>query len=82
MMATIRVVGVSESGLRVGQWHPRATLTDAEVEAMRRMHEIDKYGYGRLAKVFDVPKSTVAQICTYKRRAETIARWKTIRTES
>lgn len=81
-MATIRVVGVNDAGLRVGQWHPGASLTDSEVEAMRRMHEQDKYGYGRLAKVFEVPKSTVAQICTYKRRAETVTRWKTIRIES
>jgi hypothetical protein len=81
-MATIRVVSVNDSGLRIGQYHPRATLTDSEVENMRRLHENDRYGYGRLAKLFEVTKSTVAAICTYRRRADTIARWKTIRIES
>lgn len=34
-----RIVGVNERGLRVGQDHQRARLSDAAVETIRRLHE-------------------------------------------
>lgn len=67
---TRRMVGVNEKGIRVGEDHQRAKLTDAEVDQMRRMHEVDKIGYRRLAAIFEVGKTTVRDICNYKLRCQ------------
>lgn len=73
------MVGVNERGLRVGEDHQRATLTDHEVEQMRRLHEDDKIGYRRLAAMFEVDKSTVRRICNYEIRCQTPDSWKETR---
>lgn len=62
-----RVVGVSECGVRVGQDHPKAVLTDAEVEQMLALRA-EGWSYGRLAEKFEVSKNTVASICQGRRR--------------
>jgi hypothetical protein len=74
-----RIVGVNEAGLRVGEDHPRAKLTDEEVERMRAMHEQEHIGYRRLAKMFELSKRTVAKICRYEMRNQSAARYRTIR---
>lgn len=51
-----------------GQRHPRAVLTDHEVELIRQLHERDGWGYNRISKVFGVPKRTVRDWLTYKFR--------------
>jgi hypothetical protein len=53
-----------------GQAHPRATLTDHEVELMRELHEhlTEPWGYRRLAAKFETPRATVVAICQYRRR--------------
>lgn len=56
------------SNRRCGQAHPRAVLTDHEVDLMRMLHEIEGWGYKRLAKKFEVPKRTVRDICNYRYR--------------
>lgn len=71
-----RIVGVNERGLRVGQDHQRAKLTDAAVEMIRRLHE-DGFSYRVIAIKFDIAKSTVQDICTYRRRAQTAVKWRT-----
>ncbi len=62
-----RVVGVSDAGVRVGQDHPKAVLTDSEVEQILTLRAEGK-SYGWLAEVFDIPKATVASICQGRRR--------------
>ncbi len=52
---------------RAGENHPRAKLTDHEVEMIRQLHE-QGVSYRKLAKKFDVGKSTVSSICRYRRR--------------
>ena len=42
---TKRLFAVNERGLRVGEDHPKARLTDCDVAHMRRMHENDSIGY-------------------------------------
>jgi len=54
-------------GFRFGEDHPKATLTDSEVEQVRRLNE-SGIGYGRIAAIMDAPKSTIAAICQYRRR--------------
>lgn len=71
-------VAVNEKGYRIGESRRGVVLTDREVERMRDLHEVDGYGYKRLAKIFEVSLSSIASICRYERRNQTIARWKTV----
>jgi hypothetical protein len=54
-------------GRRVGEEHPNAILTDAEVERMRQLREEGKT-WDWLVEKFEVPKRTVRDICAYRRR--------------
>lgn len=71
-----RIVGLNDRGLRVGQDHQRAKLTDAAVEMIRRLHE-EGLSYRVIALKFEIAKSTVQDICTYRRRAQTPSKWRT-----
>lgn len=75
-----RIVALNDQGLPIGETHHNARLTDAEVELIRSLHE-EGMSYSALVAKFDVSKSTVADICKYRRRAQTPAKWKTISTE-
>lgn len=70
-------VAVNEKGVRIGESHQNAKLTDHEVELIRQLHE-DGLTYEVIAEKFECSKSTIAMICQYNRRAETVARWKTL----
>lgn len=70
-----RLVGVNERGLRVGQDHQRAKLTDRDVELIRGLHE-DGMSYRKIAVKFDVSVMQVCYICTYRRRATAPTRFK------
>jgi DNA invertase Pin-like site-specific DNA recombinase len=72
------MVGVNERGLRVGEDHPKARLTDSDVELMRHMHEVDGVGYRRLATMFEVAKTTVRRICNYQMRCQPVAGFKRV----
>lgn len=52
----------------VGQLHPKARLTDHEVELLRRMHEDDGISLRKLAQAFEVPWQTVQSICAGRTR--------------
>lgn len=71
-------IAVDENGLRIGQTHPNAKLTDAEVDQIRDLHELANWDYTKLAQAYAVPYITIQKICTYQRRASTIARWKVL----
>lgn len=68
------LVGVNDRGIRVGEDHQHARLTDAEVELIRSLHE-EGMSYGTLAEKFGIGKTTVADICKYRRRAQIAVRW-------
>lgn len=76
------MVHYNERGNRIGESNPRAKLTNHEVDLLREMHEernadgTHRYSLGRLALRFKVPKSTVQDICSGRRRAQTPARVK------
>ena len=72
-----RVVAVNEHGQRIGEDHPGAKLTDHEVELMIEMHE-DKVGYRKLAKIFEISRSQVRNICKGIKRSQTPHDWKTV----
>lgn len=73
-----RHVAVNDAGLRIGEDHPHAKLTDAEVERIRSLHEAEGMSYGTLAEKFELSKGAVAKICRYERRAETVAGFKAV----
>lgn len=52
----------------VGAAHPKAKLTDQEVDRMRDMAEAG-WSYNQLAKAFEISKTGVAKIVTCARRA-------------
>lgn len=81
-----RYVPVDERGRRIGEGHPRAHLTDGEVELIRQLAEGDednpRMSYGEIARKFEISKGTVWDIVNYRRRASTIDRWVLIRGET
>lgn len=74
-MATPQLRALNESGFLIGEDHPRAVLSDREVELMRQLHEEGELGLTALARKFEVSKRTVWRIVTYRLRNQTAARW-------
>ncbi|WP_175982566.1 helix-turn-helix domain-containing protein [Caballeronia zhejiangensis] len=72
-----RLVGVNEKGLRVGQDHQRAKLTDRDVELMRQLHE-QRMPRRDIAEKFEVSESTVDKIVNYRRRAQMPVKFRSI----
>lgn len=76
------LVKYNARGNRIGESNPRASLTDHEVDLLREMRDERKddgthrYSLGFLALRFKLPKSTVQDICSGRRRAQTAARVK------
>jgi hypothetical protein len=68
--------GCNERGYVIGEGHPKATLSNHEVDLMRELHEEfpvghpQHMGYRRLAKKFEVTKTAARKICTYHSRAQ------------
>lgn len=73
-----KLVAVNENGQRVGETHPRARLTDADVDLIRELREDHGLTYQQLADKFDVSKSLIRYICKYQRRAQTPATWRRV----
>lgn len=72
-----RTVAVNSSGLRIGEDHPNAILTDAEVETVRSLHE-GGMSYHLLAEKFEVSKWAIGRICRYERRAQAPVGFKSV----
>lgn len=70
-------IGVNERGQRVGESHQRARLTDHEVDLLLQLHD-EGWGYGRLARHFDISKSAARKICKGETRCQRPARWKVV----
>lgn len=62
-------IKVNERGLRVGESHPRAVLSDHEVELLLELRG-EGYSYEWLAKKFEIHKQTVAKICRGENRSQ------------
>lgn len=56
------------NGRRFGENHQNAILSDAEVELIRQLREDCKMSYQKLADKFEAGKSTIFDICKYRRR--------------
>jgi hypothetical protein len=79
LLAVRKLVGVGDHGVPVGEDHPHAKLTDREVNKIRDLHEHYGFSYNEIAAMFNVPKPTIAAICTYRRRATSAVDWRPAR---
>jgi transposase len=70
-------IGINERGLRVGEDHQNAKLTDAEVDMIRELHH-EGLSYKTLAVKFDVSKSLVRYIVQFKRRGQVASSWRSV----
>lgn len=73
----VRVVGVNERGLRVGQDHQRAKLTNHEVELLLALRA-QGWGYRRLAAKFEISKAQVRRICSGEARHQIPSAYRTV----
>lgn len=73
-----KTVAVNEAGLRIGEDHPNARYTNGEIEMVLTLRDDDK-SYGEIARPVQMPKSTVRDICTGRRRCQYAANFKTVR---
>lgn len=70
-------IAVNDRGYRIGEDHPHARYTNGEVKMVLRLRN-KKFSYGKIAKMVEMPKSTVRDICTGRRRCQYPNRWKTV----
>ncbi|MBI5900853.1 MAG: hypothetical protein HZB40_16730 [Rhodocyclales bacterium] len=68
-------VAVNDAGLRIGEDHQNAKLTDREVDEIRALNE-SGIGYRRLARMFEVSRSAIAMIVRCERRAQIPANYR------
>jgi len=73
----MRIVGINERGIKVGQDHHRAKYSDRTVELVRRLKD-QGMTYLQIAAKMEMPYWTVSRICRHERRAEQPARFKKV----
>jgi hypothetical protein len=71
-----KLVAVNDAGLPIGEDHPRAHLTDQQVDQIRELREGRRLSIPVLARRFKVSVSTIHAIVTYRSRAQRPAAWK------
>lgn len=72
-----RTVGVNELGLRVGEDHVNARLTNHEVDLLLELRA-QGWSYQQLADKFDLSKSGVRKICKGVNRCQQPSRFKVV----
>lgn len=73
-----KIVAVNERGRRIGESHPRAKLTDHEVDLVRELAE-QGLPYAEIAAKFEVHRQTVKRIVRCERRGQSIAGHKAVK---
>lgn len=69
-------IGLSDTGRRVGESHPKAILTDNDVEMIRALHEEHGLTCLEIAEKFETSKHTIKEICMYRTRNRQAVKWK------
>lgn len=77
-----KLVGISDLGKRCGETHPRAILSDHDIDLIRALREEYGLTYEAIAEKFEIGKSTVADICKYRRRVSRPETWKHVPVDS
>lgn len=70
----MKLVAVNERGHVVGESHPRAVLSDHEVDLVFQLRE-EGLSLGRIAKAMEVSKSCIQHILAGRFRGQIVARW-------
>lgn len=73
-----RMVAVNDRGARVGEDHPKAKLTDADVGRLLRLRDETGWGYKRLAQVFEISPSQVRHIVKGLQRGQAPMAWRAV----
>lgn len=76
-MESKRTVAVNDKGVRIGDSHPRAKLTNKEIDRLLLLRD-QGWSYLQLARVFDISKSGARMICKALRRCQVPARYKLV----
>lgn len=70
-----KYVAVNDRGRRIGEDHPRATLSDDTVDLIRELHEDEGRSYCYIAMRLKISYHTIKKICRYERRAQIPDKW-------
>lgn len=73
-----KTVAVNERGLRIGEDHQNARYTNGEIEMVLILRD-DGKSYGEIARMVEMPKSTVRDIIKGRRRCQYPASFKSVR---
>lgn len=72
-----RAICINERGLRLGEDHQNARLSNAEVDLLLELRD-EGWSYRQLALKFEISKSGARKICKGQMRCQVATRWKTI----
>ena len=72
-----QLVAVNERGLRVGDSHHNARLTNHEVDLLLTLRD-EGWSYRKLAEKFEISKSGVRKICAGQTRCQIATKYKTV----
>lgn len=72
-----KTIAINDRGLRVGEDHQNAKLTNYEVDLLLQLRD-DGWSYLRLAEKFDISKSQARNICKGRSRCQSADRWKSV----
>lgn len=75
----IRLVATNDRGIRVGEYHQNAKLSDIEVEQVRDLHEFANWTYEQIADAYGVSKWSISRICRFERRNQVYEFWKKVK---
>lgn len=73
----MKTVAVNERGLRIGDSHPQARLTNREVDMLLNLRD-EGWSYRQLAEKFDISKSAARKICRGISRCQTPVAYKRV----
>lgn len=76
-----KTVAVNDAGLRIGEDHPQARYTNHEIDLVLELRDEGR-SYGYIACKMEMPKSTVRDICTGRRRCQSPAGFKKVATSA
>lgn len=79
MIKIIRYVATNDRGLRIGEGHQRAKLTDREIEEMRDLHEAGVFNCPELGQLYGVCRWYAWQVVKYVKRVQTAAGHRAVR---
>lgn len=74
---TKRLVSINEKGRRIGESHPRARLTDREIELVFALRA-EGWGYKRIAHKMEMSVRHVRDVLACRKRAQFAAGFKGI----